>query len=137
MKTRILIIAAALLILIAFFGLLVTSGQSRARHELAQPEFVSKVQSNLLGKIRMTYPPQPGRVAGRSVMLHEVRGTFYETDAAGQPLIVAVRPVEVAFHARVQITEELERKLFENTNFTTVTLMWPFDKMARMLSGSR
>ena len=54
-------------------------------------------------------------------MLHEVRGTFYQTDARGQLVKEQGIPMEFPFIARVQITDELMIKLTRNTNFVAVS----------------
>jgi hypothetical protein len=101
-------------------GLLVTRTKRNFR-ELSQAEFTGMVQSNLLAKVQLYYPPKPGQLDGVPVMLHKVRGTFYQTDAAGQILKAQGPPVETPFIARVQLTPELEEKLTRSSNFSVVT----------------
>jgi hypothetical protein len=54
-------------------------------------------------------------------MLHEVRGTFYQTDARGQILTEHGTPREASFIATVPLTDEVEIKLTRNTNFAVVS----------------
>jgi hypothetical protein len=119
MKKTILIISLGLLTLIAVLLLSTRSGP--VSKELSQAEFIALVQSNLLGKVRVYYPPKPGKVDGVPVMLHEVRGTFYQTDAAGQIVKAEGIPKESPFVARVQLTSELQVKLTTRTNFAAVS----------------
>lgn len=119
MKKTILIISLGLLTLIAVLPLFTRSGP--ASKQLSQPEFIALVQSNLLGKVRVYYPPKPGQVDGVSVMLHDVRGTFYRTDAAGQIVKAEGIPKESPFVARVQLSSELQLKLTTRTNFAAVS----------------
>lgn len=101
-------------------GLLVTRTKRNFR-ELSQAEFTGMVQSNLLAKVQVHYPPEPGQLDGVPVMLHKVRGTFYQTDAAGQILKARGVPEETPFIARVQLTPELEMKLTKGTNFSVAS----------------
>jgi hypothetical protein len=89
--------------------------------KLSQAEFTTFVQSNLLAKVRVDYPPKPGRVNGVPVMLHKVRGTFYQTDARGQLVREQGIAKEFPFIARVQISDELMIKLTRSTNFVAVS----------------
>jgi hypothetical protein len=54
-------------------------------------------------------------------MLHDVRGTFYQTDAAGQIMNTEGIPKESPFVARVQLSSELQLKLTTRTNFAAVS----------------
>ncbi|SPE55745.1 hypothetical protein SBV1_230025 [Verrucomicrobia bacterium] len=100
--------------------LLITRSSPDVR-KLSQPEFTMLFQSNLLAKVRVYYPPKPGQADGVPVMLHEVRGTFYQTDAHGQILKAQGIPTEFPFIASVQFTDELESKLTRSTNFSFVS----------------
>ena len=53
-----------------------------------------------------------------------VRGLFYQTDAAGQILLENGQATELPFTASVHLTDDLERKLLANTNFTAVERRW-------------
>ena len=55
-------------------------------------------------------------------MLHEVCGTFYQTDARGRILEVRGRATEFPFVARLQITDELMIGLTRDTNFAAASL---------------
>jgi hypothetical protein len=119
MKKTILIISLGLLTLIAVLLLSTRSGP--ASKQLSQAEFIALVQSNLLGKVRVYYPPKLENVDGVPVMLHDVRGTFYQTDAAGQIMNTEGIPKESPFVARVQLSSELQLKLTTRTNFAAVS----------------
>ena len=108
MKKTTVIVSLGLLTFI-LVGLLVTRTNSDSR-ELSQGEFTAMVQSKLLAKVRVYYPPEPGQLDGVPVMLHKVRGTFYQTDAAGQILKTQGISEEFPFIARVHLTAELEGK---------------------------
>jgi hypothetical protein len=43
---------------------------------LSQAEFIAMLQSNLLAKVRVYYPPKLAQVGGVPVMLNKVRGHF-------------------------------------------------------------
>jgi len=118
MKKTTVIVALGLLTFIV--GLLVTRTNSDSR-ELSQAEFTAMVQSNLLAKVRVYYPPEPGQLDGVPVMLHKVRGTFYQTDAAGQILKTQEISEEFPFIARVHLPAELEGKLTRSSNFSAVS----------------
>src|SRR5215471_6648901 len=119
MKRKIVIFSLGLLALLGF--VLLTVRSTPDVRKLSQAEFTTFAQSNLLAKVRVYYPPKVGRVDGVQVMLHEVRGTFYQTDAAGQLLKKQGIPAELPFIARVQIPDELMIRLTRNTNFVTVS----------------
>jgi hypothetical protein len=119
MKRKTVIFFLVFLTLIVV-GLLVTRTKRDSR-ELSQAEFTAMVQSNLLAKVRVYYPPEPGQLNGVPVMLHKVRGTFYQTDAAGQIVKAQGLPEETPFIARVQLTAELEVKLTRGSNFSVVS----------------
>jgi hypothetical protein len=121
MKRAILLISLGLLILIVV-GLLAATRSNRDVQVLSQPQFVAMVQSNSLAKVRVYYPPQPGQVDGVPVMLHEVRGTFYKTDAASQSRREQAVPKELPFIARVHLSSEVEAKVIAGTNASVVTL---------------
>ena len=116
MKRTPLILSVGLLTLIAA-GLLATRSGPHFQ-ELSQAEFIAMVQSNLLAKVVVYFPPKPGQIDGVPVMIHEVRGTFYQIDAAGQILKAQGTPKESRFIARVHLTSELEQKLTTRTNFS-------------------
>ena len=52
-----------------------------------------------------------------------VRGTFYETDTAGQIVVENGRATELPFTASVYLKEELE-VLLANRNLTVVQRRW-------------
>jgi len=120
MKRPGVILSVGLLTLIAV--VLLTTRPSPEAKMLSQAEFLAMVQSNLLTKVRVYYPAKPGQVDGVRVMLNEVRGTFNETDPAGQILRAKGVPTESAFIARVHLTPGLEGKLLARTN---VSIMEP------------
>jgi len=108
-----LLISAGLLALIGLAALR-ASRPVRTIQELSQTEFAAKAHSNLIAKVRVSYPPQP------PLLLQQARGTFYETDPAGKVLLDKGIPKELLFHASFRMTEDLQRQLLMNTNFTTV-----------------
>jgi hypothetical protein len=119
MKQKIVIFSLGMLPLILVVLLIVRSTPDVRK--LSQAEFTTVVQSNLLAKVRVYYPPKPGRVDGVPVMLHAVRGTFYQTDARGQLVKKQGIPTEFPFIARVQITDELMIKMTRSTHFVAVS----------------
>ena len=119
MKKTTVIVSLGLLTFIVV-GLLVTRTNSDSR-ELSQAEFTAMVQSNLLAKVRVYYPAEPGKLDGVPVMLHRVRGTFYQIDAAGQILKTQGVSEEFPFIARVHLTAELEGTLTRSSNFSAVS----------------
>jgi hypothetical protein len=119
MKRKIVISLLVFLTLL-FAGLLVTRTKGNFR-ELSQAEFTTMVQSNLPAKVQVHYPPELGQLDGVPVMLHKVRGTFYQTDAAGQILKAQGVPEETPFIARVRLTPELEFKLTRGSNFSVIS----------------
>jgi hypothetical protein len=119
MRRKIVIFSFGLLGLIGLVLLTVRSTPNVRK--LSQAEFTTFAQSNLLAKVRVYYPPKVGRVDGVQVMLHEVRGTFYQTDALGQLLKKQGTPAELPFIARVQIRDELMIRLTRSTNFVAVS----------------
>lgn len=106
--------------LLSLSAIVLLTAPSRPR-ELSQAEFVGMFQSNLLAKITVYYPPKLGQIDGVPVMLHKVRGTFYETDATGQILNAQGITTESAFIARIHLTQELEQKLTMRTNVAFVS----------------
>jgi hypothetical protein len=121
MRKRVLIVSAGLLVLIALVGLVVNNRSSHAAQEFSQTQLVAMVQSNLVAKLHVYNPPEPGQVAGIPVMLHEVRGTFYQTDADAHIIMAQGTPKELPFFARVHLTSELEQKFMATKHFAVVT----------------
>ena len=119
MKRTILIVSLGSLTLILVVLLIVRSNPDV--RQLSQAQFTTLAQSNLLARIRVYYPPKPEKVDGVAVMLHEVRGTFYEAHARGQPTTGQGMPRQRPFVARVQISDELMMKLTRNTDFVVVS----------------
>lgn len=117
MKRNILAVSSGLLVLAALVGLLVLVRPTHPTQALSQAEFVSKTQSNLIARVQVKYDAK-GKPTG------EVRGTFYQTDAAGQIQLENGKPTELPFSASVFLTNELLDKLLENTNFTTSERLW-------------
>jgi cell division protease FtsH len=79
---------------------------------LSQIQFIQKVESNLIAKGLIIYDPQ-------SPYLHEIRGKYYATDAAGNVIIREGKRVEVPFTTRARLTEKLEEKLLFSGLFET------------------
>ena len=84
--------------------------------ELSQAQFIAKFQSNLIGQLQVSYPPEP------PMFLQEVRGTFYETDSNGGLLLVKGIPKQSHFHAQFRISDDLNRQMMAHTNYSVVTL---------------
>ena len=118
MRRPFVILPLGLLIIIALVLLLTRPSPDATK--LSQAEFIGMVQSNLLIKVRVYYPARRGQVDGVSVMLNDVRGTFYPSEAAGQSLKAHGIPAPSAFVARVQLTPELEGKLLTMSNTSIV-----------------
>lgn len=116
--------------------LLITRSSPDAR-KLSQAEFTTLVQSNLLANVRLYYPPKPGQVDGVPVMLHEVRGTFYQTDTSSQTPPAQAAPNELPFIARVHLTFELEDMLTTRTNFAAVSPNPLIEKASGWFSRSK
>src|SRR5688572_23227920 len=78
---------------------------------LTQTQFVEKFETNLISKATIIYDPQ-------SPYLHEIRGKYIRTDAAGQPIMDATgKPAEVAFTTKARLPEKLEEKLLVSGKF--------------------
>lgn len=85
--------------------------------EFTQAEFVQKLQSNLIARGQVIYTAKPS-------LLHLVRGTFYQTDRAGEIALQNGHATVLPFRAMVRLTEDLEMKLLANTNFVVVERRW-------------
>src|SRR5687768_853810 len=80
---------------------------------LNQNDYTQKVESNLIARGTIIYDPQ-------SPYLHEIRGKYIRTDAAGQPIMDATgKPAEVAFTTKARLPEKLEEKLLFSGKFET------------------
>ena len=135
MKKATVIILAGLLALFVFGLLAIRSGPGS--HELSQPQFVAMLQSNRLTRVRLFYPPEPGQVDGVPVMLNEVRGTFYQTDAASQGPVAQGIPKESLFIAQVHLTPELEKTLIARTNVVVVIQHPLVQKIGKLFRRSK
>lgn len=89
--------------------------------ELTQTEFITLVNSNLLANIRIQYPPTPGRLHGVPVMLHKVRGKYYDCSTRDLLTTGEEMPRQRPFFASVQISDEVLRKLMRGTNVSIIT----------------
>jgi hypothetical protein len=117
MKRNILAISLGLFVFAALIGLLVTARPAHPTQKLSQAEFIQKLQSNLVIKVEVIY-------TAKGSLTNEVRGTFYQTDAAGRILIQSGKPTELPFIASVHFTDQLQEKLLANPNFTVVQRRW-------------
>ena len=115
-KRTIVIFSLGLLVLVLAVLLIVRSTPDVRK--LSQTEFTALVESNLLARVRVYYPPRPGQVDGVPVMLQEVRGASYQTDARGELVKNQGIPTEFPFISKVRITDELMIKLTRSTNFS-------------------
>lgn len=115
MKKVVVLAALGLLALLGLVLLAIRSGSHSL--ELSHAEFVALIQSNRLGKVRVYYPPKPGHLEGFTVALHEVRGTFYQTNIVGP----TGKLEELPFIAKVHLTPELVETLSVRTNFSSVS----------------
>lgn len=104
---------------------------TRTVRELSQTEFVEKVQSNLVGKVQVSYPPEP------PYGLQQVRGTFYETDSSGQFLMENGTRKQLRFHAAIRISEDFQMQLATNANCSVSTLNPALQKLKGLLSQGR
>ena len=121
MKMAIVFISLGLLVAIVF-GLLAATRSNSDVRVLSQAQFVARVQSNSLAKVRVYYPAKLGQVDGIPVMLNEVRGAFYENDPAGQVLRDPAVRKESPFIASVHLTPELETRVMAGTNVSFIEL---------------
>ncbi|MDW8310300.1 MAG: hypothetical protein RMK20_13080, partial [Verrucomicrobiales bacterium] len=94
-------IIAGIVALVSLKGRLDSQGEIA----LSQHDFFRKVDSNLIAKVTINY-------GGQGAFLREIRGTFYETDNAGNIVKDARgRNKEIAFRTKARLTEALENKL--------------------------
>ena len=130
MKRAAVIFGLGLLALMV--AILLATAPAPVAEKLSQAEFSALLQSNLLAKVRIYYPPKLAKVDGVPVMLHEVRGTFYQTDVGGQVLKAQGIPIESPFFARLQLTPDLEKMLATRTNSSFVSpnpLVWKVSQL--------
>src|SRR4030095_12951141 len=85
--------------------------------EFTQAEFVQKLESNLIGRVEVIY-------TAKASPTNLVRGTFYQTDRAGEIVAENSHATELPFKASVHLTEDLQVKLLANTNFAVVERRW-------------
>ncbi len=71
---------------------------------LSQYEFFQKVDSNLVASATINYGAQ-------SSYLTDVIGKYYRTDKNGKIVKESGKPVEVPFHTKARLTEQMENKL--------------------------
>jgi hypothetical protein len=108
-----------------------------APRNLSQEEFTTLAQSNLFGRVRVYFPPKRVKVEGIEVMLQEVRGTFYEADPRDQRAEGQMSPRQCPFRARVQISDELMKKLMKSESIQFVTPNSVVQQIAERLHLSR
>jgi cell division protease FtsH len=92
--------------------LLFRNSTSTSPESLSQDKF-TRLVSDTNGLIKdglITYDPQ-------SPFLHEVRGTYYKTNAMGQKLEEGAKEAEVPFVAKVRLTDELENLVLGTGKF--------------------
>src|SRR4051812_47619710 len=82
--------------------------------ELTQPQFMQKVESNLITKGTIIYDPQ-------YTGLQKIRGKYIRTDAEGKPVIDEKNgnKIEVPFTAQVRLPPNLEEKLLYSGKYET------------------
>src|SRR3954469_916860 len=81
--------------------------------ELTQPQFMQKVESNLITKGTIIYDPQ-------SPALQKIRGRYIKTTAEGAPELDAKNnKIEVPFTAQVRLPPNLEEKLLYSGKYET------------------
>jgi hypothetical protein len=130
MKRVIWITSAGLLVLAALLGLFAITRPNPPAQELSEAQFVANMQSNLLGRIEIRY-------AAMAFQPSQIRGTFFQTDTAGQVLIERGIPSELPFRAEVHLTPELEVKLLARNNSSVVTLNPLVEKVTHWFRRSR
>jgi hypothetical protein len=116
MKRNVLVVSFGLLALAALIGWFVTVRPARPTQELSPAELIQKVDSNLLGRVEISYTQGSPRTL--------VRGTFYETDTKGQIVVENGKSTELPFTATVYLKAELEKKLLANKNLTVLERRW-------------
>jgi cell division protease FtsH len=79
---------------------------------LTQAEFLEKVDAGDVASGLIIYDPQ-------SPYLHDVRGTYYKTDANGQRVKDGGKDLEVKFHAKIRLTDTIEDKVLRTGVFQT------------------
>src|SRR4051794_27930072 len=81
--------------------------------ELTQPQFMQKVESNLITKGTIIYDPQ-------YTGLQKIRGKYIRTDAEGKALVDDKgTKIEVPFTAQVRLPPNLEEKLLYSGKYET------------------
>ena len=78
---------------------------------LKQSQLMEKVNSNQIAQGTITYDPQS--------FLHDVRGSYFKTDPAGERVLEDGKPIKVPFYAKVRLTEKMEDKILELGVFET------------------
>jgi hypothetical protein len=117
MKRNVLVVSFGLLVLAALLGWFVTVRPAHPTQKLSQAELIQKVHSNLLGRVEVIFTAKRGPMT-------LVRGTFFETDTAGQIVVENGKATELPFTASVYLTGELEKKLLANANLKVVERRW-------------
>jgi len=117
MKRNVLVVSFGLLVLAALLGWFVTVRPAHPTQKLSQAELIQKVHSNLLGRVEVIFTAKRGPMT-------LVRGTFFETDTAGQIVVENGKATELPFTASVYLTGELEVKLLANANLKVVERRW-------------
>lgn len=121
--------ALTLILLVAWFV-----RSTPGAREISQTEFLTLVDSNLLANIRIHHPPTPGMLDGVPVMVHKVRGKYYERSPRDLQTRDEEMPRQRAFSASVQISDETMRKLMRGTNASIVTRNSAIQKAAELLN---
>jgi hypothetical protein len=115
MKKPILIMSAVLVVMLAlalYFG---ASRPVSPVVELSQPEFLAKLQSNLIGQLQISYPARPPRYE------QDLRGTLYQ-NTGGQFVEGNGRRRQARFHASFRISDDLLQQCLNNTNIQVSTV---------------
>jgi len=116
MKKPILVISAGFAVMLAlalYFG---ASRPVSPVLELSQPEFLTKLQSNLIGQLQISYPARPPRYE------QDLRGTLYQKDADGHFVEENGTRKQVRFHASFRISDDFIQQCLNNTNIQVSTV---------------
>ena len=122
------ILFAGVILLLVISAIYLAFRPAPPTQELSEAQFTAKVQSNLIGKCRISYPPRP------PLFLQDIRGTFYETDSSGGFLLENGVRKQSRFHASLRVSDDLTRQLLTGTNVSIVTLNPAAQKLKDLLS---
>ena len=75
------------------------------REELKPQAFLEKVDSNLIAQATVANSPQSAA--------YDVTGSYFKTDSNGEKVLESGKPVEVPFHSKLLLTDELVARLYK------------------------